>query len=352
MDRIREKDPSIDRIAGPFVDRRVAVPTPTYFSHWGSMEKFAVDGQHAIDSWGERDRPYDRIYSRAQFAASHFLAAAYKLRHPGVTWVAEFSDPLARDVHNRERGTPVQDGPLQRLLRKGLRERGLAAPEVDNCFVWCEEIAYALADELVFTNHHQLDFMMGYCARPDLVDAVRAKAIISPHPTLPAVFYGMTDPDYELEPGVAHLAYFGNFYATRGMDDVLRALATVDADISRRLRLHVFTPGTQELTVRAAELGVSECVRVAPYVRYLDFLALTTRFDCLLVNDATTGDSHGRNPYLPSKWSDYRGSGTAVWGVCEAGSTLSEQELAYTSPIGDVSAAAEVLVKLAGQVSR
>jgi hypothetical protein len=218
--------------------------------------------------------------------------------------------------------------------------------------VWCEEIAYALADELVFTNRHQLEYMMSYCSRPELAEAVRARAVISPHPTLPPTFYSMADPEYAIEPGVVHLGYFGNFYATRGMDDVLLALAAVDADTRRRLCLHVFTPGTKELTARAEELGVAACVRVAPYVRYLDFLALTTRFDCLLVNDAATGDSHGRNPYLPSKWSDYRGSGTAVWGLCEAGSTLSEQNLAYSSPIGDVAAAAEVLQKLAGQVSR
>ena len=57
-------------------------------------------------------------------------------------------------------------------------------------------------------------------------------------------------------------------------------------------------------------------MRVGPYVRYLEFLNLTTKFDCLIVNDAATGASHARNPYLPSKWADYRGAGTPVWGTC------------------------------------
>ena len=36
----------------------------------------------------------------------------------------------------------------------------------------------------------------------------------------------MIDNNTRSEDGVIHLAYFGNFYATRGLDDVLAALAT------------------------------------------------------------------------------------------------------------------------------
>ena len=89
---------------------------------------------------------------------------------------------------------------------------------------------------------------------------------------------------------------------------------------------------------RADELGISDLVTIGPYVAYLAFLGLTTRFDCLLVNDAITAGTHARNPFLPSKWADYRGSGTAVWGIVEPGSALSREPLDHISRVGDIDA--------------
>ncbi|MEV0274714.1 hypothetical protein AB0H43_38590 [Hamadaea sp. NPDC050747] len=350
MDRIRESDDSLLRISGPFTANHLRLPTPTYFSNWASMEEFAWQGRAALRSRTAGARPYDFVYSRAQFAASHFLAAAYKVDNPDIPWRAEFSDPLSRDVTDTERGTPVTEGPLLSHLRDGLRGRGLPVPESTNCFVWCEELAYALADELIFTNRHQLEYMLGYCSNPALAEMARVKAIVRPHPTLPAQFYSMGQPQYGLESGVAHLAYFGNFYATRGLDELLQALSALPRLTRVKLRLHIMTTRPADLERRIGDLNLTEIVRVRPYVRYLEFLALTRKFDCLIVNDAAAQASHGKNPYLPSKWSDYRGSGTPVWGLCEAGSTLSGQDLAYSSPIGDVAAAAEVLTQIAAKI--
>ncbi len=130
------------------------------------------------------------------------------------------------------------------------------------------------------------------------------------------------------------------------MDDVLAAVARSDPRTRARLRLHIFTTKPDALERRAAELGVSAYVRIGPYIRYLDFLDLTTKFDCLIVNDAVTDKSHARNPYLPSKWADYKGSGTPVWGLVEAGSPLSRLPLDHTSPVGDVDAAGAVLSRI------
>jgi hypothetical protein len=346
MDRIREKDGSLRRISGPFVGYDKALPTPTYFSDWGSMERFTVEGLEVIRGWEASKGRYTSVYSRAHFAASHFLAAAYKLVNPEAIWTAEFSDPLSRDIHGAERGTLVRKGRLLHDLRSGMRRRGLPLPKSKNCFVWCEEIAYALADEVVFTNENQLEYMLAYCSSAQLAGIVRDKAVIAPHPTLPSAFYAMETADYPLEKGLIHLAYFGNFYATRGLDEILQAVAKSAPATRERLRLHVFTTKPAQLQGRAAELAISGCIRVGPYARFLEFLSLTTRFDCLIVNDAMTAGSHVANPYLPSKWSDYRGSGTPVWGVVEAGSPLSRQPLAYASPVGDVDAAGEILRRI------
>jgi hypothetical protein len=343
MGRIREVDETLRRISGPFVARTAVLGTPTYFSSWNSMERFAVEGIETIRQWDAEQGPYKSVYSRAHFAASHFLAAVYKLSRPGTTWVAEFSDPLSRDVQGRERGTPVRRGALERALRRGMRRAAMPLPASRNCFVWCEEIAYALADQLVFTNEHQMEYMLGYCSNAALAATARRKATIDPHPILSRQFYAMVERDYVRRADSVHLAYFGNFYPTRSLDDVLVAMAALDLRLRDRLRLHVFTANPKDLERRAGALGISDCVEVEPYVRYLEFLNLTTKFDCLIVNDADTRMRHTGNPYLPSKWSDYRGSGTPIWGLVEPGSALSTQALDYITHVGDVPAAERVL---------
>ena len=67
------------------------------------------------------------------------------------------------------------------------------------------------------------------------------------------------------------------------------------------------------------------------------------------MNDASTSGTHEFNPYLPSKLSDYVGSGTRVWGLVEAGSPLSGEALDFASPIGDVSAARAVLTRMVAE---
>jgi glycosyltransferase involved in cell wall biosynthesis len=345
MDAIRGTDATAELVARPYVARSAALDTPTHFSRWRAMERFAIAGLRQIEEWADR-HPYEWMYSRATFPASHLLAAAHKLGQPEVWWTAEFSDPISRDVRNHERGAPVGVGELVDRLRAGLSRLGRPLPATANSLVWCEELPYALADELVFTNANQLEHMLGYCSDPELAARARARAVVRPHPTPPAALYGLADADYPLEDGAVHLGYFGKFYPRRGLDDVLTAIATLPPATRSRLRIHAFTRRHGDLRSRAAELGVDEQVRVGPYLGYLEFLNLTTKLDCLVVNDVVTSGTHRANPYLPSKWSDYRGSGTPVWGLVEAGSPLSGEPLDHTSPVGDVAAAREVLERL------
>jgi poly(ribitol-phosphate) beta-N-acetylglucosaminyltransferase len=188
--------------------------------------------------------------------------------------------------------------------------------------------------------------MLSYCPIPEVAEMARKKSAISPHPTLAPAFYSMVQHAYLLEPSVVNLAYFGNFYATRGLGDVLQALVRLEPEIRARLRLHVFTAKPADLQRHVEDLQITDVVRSNGYVRFLAFLSLATKFDCLIVNDALTADSHERNPYLPSKWSDYTGTGRPVWGLVEAGSPLSTRPLAFSSSVGDVDAAVGVLREL------
>ena len=108
---------------------------------------------------------------------------------------------------------------------------------------------------------------------------------------------------------------------------------------ARRCELHIFTPRPKRTRRRLQEFGLRGRVRVRPAVDYLESLRLTRMVDVLLVNDANTRESYPCNPYLPSKWSDYVGSGTDIWAVVEEGSVLSGMNVKYRSVLGDVDGA-------------
>lgn len=39
---------------------------------------------------------------------------------------------------------------------------GIDIPDNDNVFYWCEKLVYELADEIIFTNKNQLNYMLSY----------------------------------------------------------------------------------------------------------------------------------------------------------------------------------------------
>lgn len=344
MDSVRDTDAETARISAEFIDQALPVRSPSSFGNWGAVRDFCLKGMALVQS---RRPPegYERLYSRVVWPASHFLAALYKVRHPEVRWTAEFSDPVSRDVQGTERTSPAADDELMRELLAAARKAGADLPLPDNLYAAAENVAYALADELVFTNDNQRDYMLSYCP-PHLAEIARAKARVLPHPSLPAEYYAASPAQLELPGDTVNIGYFGTFYATRGLTEVVDALARLTEPVRSRVRLHVFTgnPAKLEKQIRAARLD--DVVVVRPYRPYLQFLNLTTAFDCLLVNDARTASSHSANPYLPSKWSDYRGSGTPVWGIVEDGSPLSREPLDHVSAMDDVDGAVRVLERL------
>lgn len=351
MDSIRHQDPDLVRLCGGLVRRHAAVPSRTAFSSWQSIVDYQQLGLETFLRWEELQGEYESLYSRAQFAASHFLAAGIKTARPGIVWDAEFSDPLSHDVLGRVRDAPAHDDRSLARLRSAVEAAGFRPPSSLNAFEWCEVAAFALADSVMFTNAHQRDAMLEGCHDDELAARVERVAVVSPHPTPPAELYAARTSSVRLEPDRRHIGYFGNFYANRGVTGVLDALALLPDEVRRRVVLHVFTSRPEELHDVVVARGLADAVRVAPFVGYLEFLGLARRMDCLLVNDAVSPPG-GRNPFLPSKWSDYRGSGTPVWGVVEEGSPLDAQPLDFRSPIEHVSAAVQVLRRISSLPAR
>ena len=348
MAGFRPTDDGLRRITGDLVRRRYEVPTESRFSTWRLFVPWVEQGLQQMLAWDREGPGYERMYSRAQYSASHLLAARIKLARPGLHWTAEFSDPLSHDVTGALRYSAVTEDHLLATLRAGVTDAGFPPTETGNLFEWAEVLPFALADAVMFTNAHQRDVMLDAVRDASLRERVRQVARVEPHPTLEPEFYSLTDPEYDLGGGHRHIGYFGNFYANREMTVVLDALTLLPEDQRSRIRLHLFAGEHDKLRPRIRRLGLQDVVRVGPFVNFLDFLALTRRMDVLLVSDAMTSGLLPSNPFLPSKWSDYRGSGTPVWGVVEPGSVLDSHDLAYRSPVGHTTGALQVLAQIAG----
>lgn len=345
-------DKPTDRAAGVIareqIDQTFEVNAPTSAFDWGPLKVFTRRALAKVAEWESAKGPYRSVYSRTMWPGSNLVAAILKLRRPELRWIAEFSDPQLFNAYGQRRvGRAKEDG-LWRELADGLAAAGIDAPADRNIPHLVELLAYALADEIVFTNENQRSFMLGYLPEQHLVARVRERSVVSHHPTLPEHFYHRVEGEYELDPGVLNIAYFGAFYATRGLTEVVEAMKALEPSERAVVRLHVFTGDPETLAKELAVHGLSDVVVANPYVPYFEFLELTTRMDVLLVNDARTREHYALNPFLPSKWSDYAGSGSDVWAIVEEGSILSTMSTAYRSPLGETDAAvAEVRRMLA-----
>lgn len=340
-------DPTTSQVWAPYVDRRFETPTQPVSAWWPGMVEYCRTGMRTIERWVADKAPYRRLYSRAMWPSAHLLAAWYKVRHPEVEWVAEFSDPLLYDMEGRPRqGSGRPDPELLAELAAGLRARGAPVPDSDNPYVWLEWLVFALADTVLFTNEHQRRFMLDHFPQRELAARGERVGVIDPHPVPEPHLYRARPATFVLPADRLNVGYFGVFYNRRGLAEVVAALEQLRGSERQQLCLHVFTVDPDALAGQLAAAHLEDVVVPHPFVGYLEYLNLLTRFDVLLVNDARTADAHDVNPYLPSKWSEYSGSGRPVWGVVEPGSILSRQPLAYRSELGDAAGALAVLREL------
>lgn len=343
----RHQDLSGARVVAPYVANTAVIAGKPYFASWRNMVRFSREGLAAAEGWAATQGEYRSVYSRSMWPASHVLGALYKLRHPEVRWDAEFSDPMSRDIHGELRGGERGDDELSQEIELALEAAGFPAPADTTLCEWIEHATYALADEIMFTNEQQRTYMLEHVADPRLRSRILQHSVISHHPVPPADFYRMSPVDYPLDVDRINIGYFGVFYATRGLTEVVEAIERLEESVRSRLSLHVFTADPEALK---AELrgrpALEQTIVVNGYLPYLDFLHVTTLFDCLLVNDYRSQGTHTINPYLPAKVSDYRGSGTPIWAVVEPGSILSGQQTAFSSRLGDVEGAVRALSEI------
>lgn len=327
MSRIRKKDNKLLNIMSHLLDSQIVLTGPQAFSSWASIEEYMQGVFHKYKLYEDK---YDEIYSRVMFPHSHFAAFEIKKENPDIKWVAEFSDPLYTDVSSNIRYAPIEDDEYIEMLKEYTGEEYSHLIN-DNSFNVCEVIPFLYADELIFTNHYQMNYML---ERFDdrIKTLVTGKAVISQHPTLPEDMYNIVKTFYKINQEEINIAYFGNFYDTRGFRQIeLVAKQLYEANINN-FKIHVFTNLNKKTLRFYKQSDFKEYIEMNQYAPYFEFLNLTNLMDILLIFDAETVGIKPYNPYVPSKLSDYRGSTSKIWAFTEKDSVLdlTEEDNIYT----------------------
>jgi glycosyltransferase involved in cell wall biosynthesis len=344
MKNLREAHNVNKLITDPYVRRhKQLTPSIRYFGSSKELEEFVRRGLAVAEDWMAEGRHYEELYSRSMWPHSHFLAAAIKRANPALHWEAEFSDPNSLSVEGKPRPHPPVTEELWSMYANwGTQHQQEELHKAPYVMRWAELLPYFFADTLTFTNRFQLLTMLEHA--PEIFrDEIESKATIKIHPTLPEMFYQIREPTDAPGDDQISLAYFGDFYKTRGMSDIFGALDELsDAELAA-FRLDIFTATKIEDVYTHLPERVQSIVALRPKLDYLSFLASLNAYDVLIVNDAHTTDYFPRNPYLPSKISDYLGSTTPIWAVVEPGSIMSTMIFAYESRLGDKAGAVNVL---------
>lgn len=348
---VRRVDESLTRLVEPFIRHHLTVRATTSFAQWSSMRDFTFAGVAALRRAGlSRHRV---VYSRSMWAQSHFLAAALKGTGAALEWVAEFSDPLRRTVEGGRRlsGAVARDSLAGLYLAAAPQLARRALEEAGDVFDWAELLPLALADEIIFTNENQRDVVLDGLASSWLRARTRDRGVIRPHPSIQ---WDIDPADHRVLDRVGatvHLGYFGTFYPNRGLGALLEALQRVTSE-GVRVMLDVYSDPspTVEEAVRAA--GVTGSVRLRAPVPYATGFSLQRQYDGLVVNDAFAPAYAGRQPFLPSKLSDYRAADVPIIAIVEPGSPTAGMGLKYQSRIGDVGDLVATIRKLVDDVQR
>lgn len=345
MRGVRYTDDDLKLISDRWIDSEVVVDAQPSFAGWEAITDFATKALSEVEKLVAIKGEYESLYSRALWIGSHVAALLYKLRYPNVRWSAEFSDPLRFDVEGLPRKGAVVDNAVSGLIQRSLARSGVDFPEVETVFDLVEFGTFLLADELIFTNDNQCEYMLSFHS-PKVRELVLEKANIRRHPSPESHVYDIVDATYRIPPNVLNIAYFGSFYQNRSMAEVLVAIANLPSELKSRVRLHVFSNRQAELEEECLRLGIRHLVYSNNFLRYLKFLATAKLFDVLLVNDVVHNEIMGVNPFLPSKYSDYAGAGVPIWGLVEDGSPLSEMELSYRSLAGNAPSIRNTLISI------
>ena len=348
------QDESLNNLLNQYINLRIILDAP-YEPNWTweSIKSFINKGMEQLNNIS-KETPYTHIYSRSMPRQSHYLAYQYKQEYPETKWTAEFSDPIIFDIYGKERkASPINDPEYLTQINTTLENHKIQnLPKNTSTEYLCELLAYLFADEIIFTNNNQKNIMINkfqeiYHGTEPINTIIEEKSMIKPQPTLKKEYYNQTSSNYKINNEYVNLAYFGLFYGTRNFEDVFYALENIDETLKKYFKLHIFTSEEYFIDRSIQGLDTQDNIIINSNKNYLEFLNLTTKFDILLLTDANTKNYYQTNPYLPSKFSDYLGSQTDIWAICEKNSTLNQtKQIKYKSQLGKYPSSTKTLNKI------
>lgn len=343
---IRNVDKSLNLLTKGLIEDQILIDSVSKdsFGNWDLIYDFCKKGMEKIKENVGKKGEYEAIYSRTFLPASHFLAFMSKITYPNTKWIAEFSDPVLYNEKGKIRYSKLNDKEFMDKVNNLLVKNGFPEDKQANLFFLCEYLPYVFADEIVFTNENQKDYMINKFPLKEVSTIIDKKAKIKRHPTLKKEFYNLIESDYFLDANYVNFAYFGRNYETRNLNDIFHALNELNNCYKSKCKLHIFTSNPKDFKESIKYDSIKKNLQVNSYVNFLEFLNLTTKFDCLIVNDAQKKGEI--NPYLPSKLSDYLGSGTDIWILYEEGSAMSKINQNYKSIIGDTKSVTQTLKQI------
>lgn len=332
------EDELFNKIVNNYINEKYTVPDVS--DRIEGILKFINDG---IDIIKKNNNEYENIYSRSWTINSHFFALMYKLENPNVKWTAEFSDPLYLDINNKKRldnKVVFDDDTFLNKINNGIKQLNDEGHDFnyitknDGRYYLAEYLTYLFADNICFTNYHQRDIMLNEFS-DEIKNIVMDKSYVQNHPIFEKTFYQIIKSNYPIDNNYINFAYFGTFYGTRHLEHLLYAFESLNENVAKKINFHIFSNEYDFIKeiISGYELNVN--ISINKTLNFLEFLNLTTKMDILIVNDTITKNKYSVNPYLPSKYADYKGSESKIWSICEHGSSLDKKNTSYKSYVDD-----------------
>lgn len=347
MSRLRKMDYKLTSLSHHLIDRHYELSAKQAFSSWQSISEFIEQGLEVVK---KGQKVYHNLYSRAMFPQSHFLGFEIKQQQTKIYWRAEFSDPLHSTVTSDLRYAPIEDEAYIQKIKRQIK------PELkhlvdDNVFNVCELLALSDADELIFTNENQLEYMIERFDE-NIKQSIRERAVISRHPIPIKSDYRKVMTHYSVDPDFINLGYFGNFYETRGFNEIELVCKYLESKGETNFKIHCFTNIKGNVQAMHNNSDFSDYIVLHPFVGYFEFLNITTILDGLLLFDAHTKGIKPLNPYIPSKLSDYKGSGKAIWAFTEENSIMDQDKQIIRTHLEDFEHYIDGFKKIKNNVTR
>lgn len=338
-------DDDFHNVIKKLINNDVLLDISTYW-RWENTKQFIIEGMEEINKICEINGDYEEVYSRSMMPMSHYLAFAYKIKNPNVKWIAEFSDPIMINSRGETKYVPIADEDMEKI-NKIIKEHGYPISNNNNFIFHAEYLPFLFADKIIFTNQSGMDLMLNTLYIDEVKDEIRKKSVIMPHPIPNSNWYHFKESNYDkIDDEKVNIAYFGKFFDLRHIYNVFSSLYALDKKLQEKTLIHLFVQTPEEFQKIVDCTPIKDNVIVNPFYPLFEFLNLTTKFDCLIVNDLRSKGTFERNPFVPSKISDYLGSGTDIWRICEYGSQMTNIETKYISYIDNIFTVQDTLKKI------